>query len=395
MKPFVEIFGGSGASLGGIGLAGGLSDRILSIEITDEAEDKSDRVSIELDDRASFADGAVLGMPVVGSVLTIALGYEGGPVVTFGPYLIDELTVSSPPRLISVTGRAAAMSKSYRSPRTQSYHQKTLGAILQEVAGRNGYSASVDPGLSGVVIRHIDQHNESDMAFASRIAAMHDAVARPVAGRLVAARRGAGKSVSGLSIAAVSLTEGDCSNWTFNYSAREEAGEAGGLEGSESGSAAGGVRAHWHDVRTGEKKEVTAGAEPYQELRYPFHNEAEAKAAVDAKKNESDRGKASFSWEMVGDPSVQAEARLMLNGFRPYIPSLWRIKSVAHRISASGFTTSADAELFEEKQQDVASNVGKTKPTDDDKIDDDAPPDNVQSAPAVGDDDLIIDLPSE
>ncbi|WP_234835468.1 phage late control D family protein [Sinorhizobium meliloti] len=394
MQPFVEIFGGSGASLGGIGLSGGLSDRILSVEITDEAEDKSDRVSIELDDRAGFDDGAVLGMPVVGSVLTIALGYVGGPVVTFGPYLIDELTVSSPPRLISVTGRAAAMSKSYRSPRTQSYHQKTLGTIMQEVAGRNGYSAAVDPGLSGVVIRHIDQHNESDMAFATRLASMHDAVARPVAGRLVVSRRGAGKSASGLSIASVGLTEGDCTNWTFNYSAREEAGEAGGLEGSESGSTGGGVRAYWHDVRTGEKKEVTTGAEPYQELRYPFHNEAEAKAAVDAKKNESDRGKAAFSWEMVGDPTVQAESPLILAGFRPYIPALWRIKSVMHRIDGSGFTTSGDAELFEEKQQDVASNVGKTKPTDDDKIDKDAPPQNV-NAPAVGGDDLIIDLPSE
>ncbi|OHV85817.1 phage late control D family protein [Ensifer sp. LCM 4579] len=389
MQPFVEIFGGDGASLGGIGLTGGLSDRILSIEITDEAEDKSDRVSIELDDRAGFDDGAVLGMPVIGSVLTIALGYRDGVVATFGPYLIDELTVSSPPRLISVTGRAAAMSKSYRSPRTQSYHQKTLGAIMQEVAGRNGYSAAVDPSLSGVVIRHIDQHNESDMAFATRLAGLHDAVARPVAGRLVVARRGAGQSVSGLPIAAVRLTEGDCGEWSFTYSAREEAGEAGGIEGAESGATGGGVRAYWHDVRTGEKKEVTVGSEPFQELRYPFHNEAEAKAAVDAKKNEADRGKAAFSWRMVGDPTVQAEAPLMLLRFRPYIPVLWRIKSVTHHIDGRGFTTSGDAELFEEKQQDVASNVGKTKPTDDDKIDKDAPPENVQSTGG----DNIIQLP--
>lgn len=149
----------------------------------------------------------------------------------------------------------------------------------------------------------------------------------------------------------------------------------------------GGIRAYWTDIRTGEREEVTAGDEPFHDLRYSYHNEAEAQAAADAAKNAADRGKASFSCEVGGRPDVQAEAKLTLAGFRPYIPAEWRIKQVTHRFESGGYTTSITAELFEEQQTGVAGSVAGTTPGEDDLIDEDAPP-----AP-IGGEDLIIDLP--
>lgn len=367
MKPFCSI------SSGGVDLTGGLSDRLLSVEVTDVAEEKSDSVSITLDDRASFADGAVIGMPVIGQVVNIVMGYVDGAAADKGSYLIDDLSVSSPPRQVVVTGRAAAMNKSFRSPRSQSYHQKTLGDIMQEIAGRNGYSASVDPALAGIVVRHRDQSNESDMAFATRLARDHDAVAKPVDGKIAVVKKGTGKGATGAALPQVVLVESDCKSWTFNYSAREESGEAS-EDGAASTDTKGGVRAYWTDIRTGEKKAVTAGSEPYSDLRYTYHNEAEATAAVGAKQNEGARGKASFSCEIIGDPMVQAEAILVLSGFRPYIPTMWRITTVRHKIDGKGYSTSIDAELFSASQSDVSNSVKSTSPTDDDKIDPDAPP---------------------
>lgn len=379
MIPFCSI------SSGGIDITGGLSDRLLSIEITDEAEDKSDRVSIELDDREGF-DSAFISMPHIGQVVSVVIGYRDGLAVGKGSYLIDDLKVSSPPRKLVVTGRSAAMTKSFRTPRTQSYHQMTVGAILQEVAGRGGYSAAVDPSIAGIVVRHIDQHNESDMAFAVRLAKQHDATAKPVDGKLAVARKGSGQSVSGLAMPAITLTEGDCISWEFGYSAREEAGEAAGADTTDTG---GGVRAWWNDIRSGEKKEVTTGSEPFRELRYTFHNEAEAQAAVDSRKNEAARGKASFSCEIVGNPMVQAEAILILAAFRPYIPLMWRIKSCAHRFDNGGYTTQITAELYVEGQEDVSGKVKSTTPTDDDKIDPNAPPEPVEGSDSSSSDNLI------
>jgi len=387
MRPFVTILAN------GVDIGAGLGDRLLSVECFDEAEDKSDRVALQIDDRPGMADGATIDFPVIGTTVEVIMGYRDGQAASRGTYLIDDLTVSSPPRELMVTGRSAAMAKSYRTPRTQSYHQKTLGEIMEEVASRNGYEAAIDPELSGIVIRHADQHNESDMAFATRLAGGYDAVAKPVAGKLAVAKRGTGKNIAGEVLPTIVLRETDCESWDFKYSAREEAGEAGGIEGAESGNTGGGVRATWTDIRTGETKVVTAGEAPFHDLRYTFHNEAEAVAAVSEKKNSAARGKASFTCTIGGRVDVQAEAKLILLNFRPYIPLEWLIKSCSHRYEGSGYITNISAELFEEKQEDVPGKVKDTKPTDDDKIDKDAPPESVKAKP--GGEEFIIDLPQE
>lgn len=418
MTPFAEIWAG-GADL----MAGELSDRLISIEVRDEAEDKSDSVSITLDDRARASDGAVIGIPLIGTVVSVVMGYRETGGAFMGTYKIDDISVQGGPAQMTVTGRSADMPKSFRTPRTKSYHQMTFGAIMSEIAGRNGYSPRIDPALSGIVVRHIDQNNESDMSFATRLAGMYDAVARPADGKLAAAKKGTGKAITGEQLPTIILAEPDLEpGWTFNYSARDEPGEASGLDGdggsdqAAAGNAgisqaaqaagvgadtsatapgeAGGVRACWYDIRTGEKKEVTSGSEPFHDLRYTFHNESEAQAAADEYRNASARGNASWSGTTGGDPKIQAEAVLILSNIRPYIPALWRIKSVTHKFDASsGFTSAINAELFKQSQSNVAGSVKKTTPTDDDKIDPGAPEEaNSGEAP---DDEFIIDLPDE
>ncbi|MDM3598807.1 contractile injection system protein, VgrG/Pvc8 family, partial [Proteus mirabilis] len=58
-----------------------------------------------------------------------------------------------------------------------SYHQKTLGDIVRTIAGRNYVTAVVDPGLDTVNIEHIDQTNESDGSFLTRLVQLNGATA--------------------------------------------------------------------------------------------------------------------------------------------------------------------------------------------------------------------------
>ncbi|WP_375621803.1 phage late control D family protein, partial [Bartonella sp. AA97HXZ] len=224
MKPFCMVLAN------GEDITRTLMDYVLSIEITDEAENKSDRITIELDDRARDSDNGFLDIPLIGTVISVTLGYEGGKNRDMGAYLIDEISVSSPPQSLSVTGRAASMNTSYRTPKSQSYHQQTLGSIVQEIAQRNGYTPKVDPALAKIVVRHIDQTSESDMAFATRLAEDYDAVAKPVDGKLVLAKRGEGKAITGETLPVVVIHEKQCTSWDFKYSARDEAGAANGLK---------------------------------------------------------------------------------------------------------------------------------------------------------------------
>ncbi|WP_375610707.1 MULTISPECIES: contractile injection system protein, VgrG/Pvc8 family [unclassified Bartonella] len=420
MKPFCMVLAN------GEDITRTLMDYVLSIEITDEAEDKSNRITIELDDRARDSDNGFLDIPLIGTIISVTLGYEGGKNRDMGAYLIDEISVSSPPQSLSVTGRAASMNTSYRTPKSQSYHQQTLGSIVQEIAERNGYTPKVDPSLAKIVVRHIDQTAESDMAFATRLAEDYDAVAKPVDGKLVLAKRGEGKAITGETLPVIVIHEKHCTSWDFKYSARDEAGAANGLEtdvGDDQKAAAdarepeeidddenfihmddsdqaapsssesekaekesekkeedkekkGGVLATYHDIRTGEKKEVKVGKAPFHELKYTYHNQSEAVAAIAAYRNKSSRGKSSFSCDIGGDPFVQAEAKLVQEPpFRPYIPAEWRIKSVKHKLDKTGgYTTKIDCELFDETQENTAGNVANTTPDKDDTLDPNAPP---------------------
>jgi phage protein D len=399
MTPFCRI------TAGGVDITGSLTDRLMSIEVRDEAEDKSDRVTITLDDRPRFADNAVVAMPAFGLTVSVEMGYREGVSRDMGSYSIDSIDVASPPRTLTIEGKPANMPSSFRTPRSESYHQQTVQEIVDKVAGRNGFTATVDPELADIVVRHVDQIGESDLNFVGRIAGDHDAVAKPVAGRLVLAKRGTGKAINGAALSVITLGESDCAQWKFSYSARDEAGESGkDMGASESAgqqaagdsrlpevvqfdagstsapappdtasSKKGGVRAYWTDIRTGERKEVTIGTEPFHELRHTYHNEAEAKAAASATKNKAARGKASFSCTIGGRVDVQAEAILIVP-FRAYMPSKWRIKSVAHRYEpGGGYTTGIDAELFDDAADDTSSSVGRTKPTKDDMVDKYAP----------------------
>ncbi|WP_375672806.1 contractile injection system protein, VgrG/Pvc8 family [Bartonella sp. CL45QHWL] len=419
MKPFCMVLAN------GEDITKTLMDYVLSIEITDEAENKSDRITIELDDRARDSDNGFLDIPLIGTIISVTLGYEGGKNRDMGSYLIDEISVSSPPQSLSVTGRAASMNTSYRTPKSQSYHQQTLGSIVQEIAERNGYTPKVDPSLAKIVVRHIDQTSESDMAFAARLAEEYDAVAKPVDGKLVLAKRGEGKAITGETLPIVVIHEKHCTSWDFKYSARDEAGAANGLEtdvGDDQKAAAdarepeeidddenfihmddsgrtaplssesekaekesekkeedkekkGGVLATYHDIRSGEKKEVKVGKAPFHELKYTYHNQSETVAAIAAYRNKSSRGKSSFSCDIGGDPFVQAEAKLVQEPpFRPYIPAEWRIKSVKHKLDKTGgYTTKIECELFDEAQEDTAGNVANTTPDKDDTLDPNAP----------------------
>lgn len=399
MTPFCRV------SAGGVDITGSLTDRLMAIEVQDEAEDKSDRVTITLDDRPRISDGAVASMPVFGLTVKVVMGYVDGLSRDMGDYFIDDITVASPPRTLTVSGRSANMPSSFRTPRSGSYHQETVEEVFQKIASRNGYLSVVDPELADIVIRHADQNGESDMAFGTRLAADHDAVAKPVAGRLVVAKRATGKAVTGAALPVVSLAESDCAQWSFTYSARDEAGESGkdmgaaetegqqvagdsrlpevvrfnagdeltpAAPGDASGKK-GGVRAYWNDIRTGEKKKVEVGKAPFHELRHTYHNEAEAKAGASSYRNKTARGKASFSCTIGGRVDVQAEAILIVP-FRAYMPSKWRIKSVSHRYEpGGGYTTGIEAELFDDEQEDVSKKVGESTPSKDDTVDPSAP----------------------
>lgn len=337
----------------GADITANVRDRLLSLTFRDEAELKSDRLTLALDDRKTL-DGAHVALPGIGTLLELSLGYAGA-LVPMGKFKVDKLARKGNPATLTVEARAHDTSSPARSRVTKSWHDTTLGAVARQVAEEAGLEPKLDTTLSVVPIAHEDQTAESPIAFLNRLAARYDAAAKPVNGYLVLAQRGTAKAVTGAPLPAYALRLSDCQDWAWEHTAREEAGEAKGRRLDDGGASQGGsIASSYWDVEEGRRVYVQEGAGPAEHLPFPAADAREAKAQATAAKNRKDRANQTLSFTRAGDPHLMAEQKLELSDFPPGIPAAWRVKSVEHRLDGQGYTSSAELELFQETRAEPA-----------------------------------------
>ena len=341
MQPVFRIYAGSKE------ITAAIHDRLIEMVVTDEAGIQSDELKLTLDDRRR-EDGAIAELPKIGTSLTVSLGYAESSLVSLGRFIVDELEIRSPPATLTVSAKAADMVGPFRSPKTRSWDEVTLGNLVETIAAEHRYEPKIDRELTGIAIPHLDQTEESDMALLTRLAAKHDAVAKPVAGFLVLAKQGAAKTITGQALPTIRLAACDLAEWRYRHCARKPGGSGSTKYSGTSiapTTAAGGTKAYWWDFDKGERREVTTGSPPYEEIRYVHATEAEAKAAAATRKNTGERGQGELSFSLAGDPRLAAEGRLYIH-LRSGIPDDWRIKRVEHRFGNQGYTTQIECERF-------------------------------------------------
>ena len=276
MQPIFRIYADH------VEITAAIRDRLIELVVTDEAGIQSDELKLTLDDRRR-EDGAIAQLPRIGTVLTVSIGYAETRLVSMGRFIVDEVEIRSPPATLTVSAKAADMVGPFRSPKTRSWDETTLGKLVAAIAAEHRYQAKIDPALGAIAIPHLDQTAESDMALLTRLAAKHDAVAKPVAGFLVLARQGAAKTITGLALPTIRLAVSDLAEWRYRHSARKPGGSGSTKEANTQKpprTATGGTKAYWWDFEKGERREVTSGSPPFEEVRYVHATEAEAKAAA-------------------------------------------------------------------------------------------------------------------
>lgn len=334
MRPAFRIYADS------VEITEAVKDRLLEMVVIDEAGLQSDELRLTLDDRRRD-DGAVAELPQIGTVLKAYMGYQETSLVEMGTYIVDEIELRSPPATMCVSAKAADMPSKFRSPKTKSWHDTTIGDIVSTIAADHGYTPCVDPDLAGIAIHHIDQTQESDMSFLTRLASQHDAVAKPMDGKIVFAKTGSGKSVSGKNLPTITLSPTDLCQWSYKRSARKP----GGQDETKEAPKKGGTRAFWWDYAAGKRQVVEVGDPPYEEIKYIHATEKEARDAATKRKKQGDRREAELSFSLPGDPGIAAESRLVVD-LRPGIQAKWRIKHVEHRLGTNGYTCQVECEKF-------------------------------------------------
>ena len=344
------------------------SDRLISLTMTDNRGFEADQLDIELDD----TDGQI-ALPPRGATLTLWLGWQGAALIKKGSFTVDEIEHRGAPDTLTIRGRSADFRGTLNSRREQSWHDTTLGKIVETIAARNKLTASVADTLKAVAVPHIDQSQESDAVFLSRLADRNGAAVSVKAGKLLFLKAGSGKTASGKPIPQMTLERGDGDRHQFAIADRE---------------AYTGVSAKWLQTkdpkpqkqkvklkRKKKEKHLRAlehpKAKPVTQKKAPkvpearegeymageadnvfalttvYATKAQAMRAAQAKWDKLQRGVAEFSISLAtGRADIYTETPVKVSGFKRVIDEQdWTITKVTHFLNNSGFTTSLELEV--------------------------------------------------
>lgn len=337
--------------------------RIISIGLTDKRGFEADELTIELDDH----DGTI-AIPKTGSKITLKLGYKETGLVEKGEYLVSEFTASGSPDRLSITARAADLAEALAEQAEKSWHKQTLYQIIETIAKKHKYEYIISKDYQNQKIEHIDQTNESDASFMSRLAEQYDAIATIKNGKLLFIPAGESQTASGQPIQPTTIARASGDSHSFTYSS------------SNSYQA---VRAYYTDKKTGQKKEVIVNKDnAYPNKKTTQQTKTVKGKTFKAKKKENDnpkvntegqkiktlrhlyatesgawsgargafkkiqRGVAEFSITLaVGRPDLYPETPAVVQGFKPEIDAeAWLITEVSHKIDSGGYTASIQFE---------------------------------------------------
>lgn len=323
--------------------------RLLSLTLTENRGFSADQLTLELDD----SDGQVI-VPKRNQTLSLKLGWREQVLSDKGKFVVDEVRHQGAPDSLTIIARSVDFRGSMNVAHDRSYHNKTLGEIVAEIANRNRLGNTLAPGLAEIKIAHIDQTQETDAAFITRLASMNGAVASIKNERLLMLIPGKGQTASGQPIAPLILERSDGDKHLFNLADRKNYT---------------GVQAKWLDAKNARQQRLTVqrkknandeqNAQSYLAgssenifiMPTIYANKGNAMQAAKARWESIQQGSVEFAIDLaIGRPELSPETPIQVRGFKEVIDQQdWIINTTTHTMNSSGYTTKIDLDVLSQR----------------------------------------------
>lgn len=315
-----------------------IRENLINLQLTDYGggQKKSDQVSISIVSEH-------LDLPKKGAKIEVGLGF-GQELVDKGTYVVDAVhSGGSGPRIIQIVARAFSKSNSYghstvQSQRLRSFDNITLGDLLNTVATEHGLTPRVPDELSGQVLSHVDQLEESDMNMITRIASAYGAVSKISHGYWVLSPRDATTTISGNDLKKYTVRRDMTSTWEYHSNSDHPDSSSGGS----------GTQVIWYyDLTTGERKNFTIGSgEPVMQ-EGTFSSLADAQVYAASISTTSKKKLVGMSMTMPAELEMMdltAQCLITTEGFGAVEDRDWHISKLDFSLTPQGMDVNMELE---------------------------------------------------
>jgi phage protein D len=315
-----------------------IQQRLEVLVLTDNRGLEADTLEITLDD----SDGR-LALPKRGASVALSLGWQATGLIDKGLYTVDEVEHAGAPDKLTIRARSADLRAGLAEKKETSFHAKTVGDIINHIAENNGLTAIIGPGLADQTLDHIDQTNESDTNFLTRLGEQFDAIATVKGGKLLFFRAGDAVTATGQALPEALIVRSIGDSHRFNLSDRDNYTEAEASYEDKKLAKRGSVI-----VEGGTKGDTAPSVPSKKTLRHTYANKSNAERAAKSAMAKTARASAEFSINLaLARPDLFPEIPATVQGFKAEIDSVkWIITKATHTLSADGgFTTVLELEL--------------------------------------------------
>ena len=347
-------------------------NRLISMTYVDNNGFQADTITLVIDD----SDQKV-NLPKKEVKLEITLGWSADNEKTTmdnqeevifeanikNVFTITQVTHSGTPDIITIQGTSANLSGEIISVnREESYDSVTLCDIIDKIAERNHLPYLYDEKIGSKYILHIDQTQESDSSFLTRLIDEYGGGITVKNDILIVFNKRAGITVNGKTIPPAKIKRESGNSHSYTISNRSQYT---------------GVQTFWYNYENPTekpqkiiyKKQIDDSKTHYEGsknkikvLRYLYANEESAIEAAKSEMKKIQRGTAFFKLKLaLGRPDLFTEMPVEVTGFKPEINSTqWTIAKCTHSLSKqSGFTTEVELEI--KPQEQSYKNIPPTK----------------------------------
>lgn len=305
-------------------------------QLTDVSGEQTDQISL------TVAAPDFDSLPTEGKHLTFYLGIaDYDPIKWFerGQYTVTRITPQLFRHTFNIVATAAPFQVNdqteFKQKRSETYSETTVGDVFRKVVKRHGLSPRVDPELDSIPIQHIDQVDETDMSFLTRLARQHSALAKPIDKLYVLGRRGNVKNLSGKVIEPLDIkvpTDNRPASTSFvdakiNMPSRQQCK---------------GIKAKWWNDGTGEEVIEQVGENPFLKLSQVYPSQSQAIQAATDELRKVKRTGTQLVLNLPASPGYFAEGVITTGAaFPKYAQGNWSID----RVVMSGGTQAARAQV--------------------------------------------------